>query len=206
MDELVLMAVDYNIMDQDDASTHSSLPELLDPDNWVSDSSDDETEPGDGYGSIDSNSSLPELLDPDNWDSDSSGDETEPGDWYGSIDSESENDSTLSGVEVVDDILGNNGGVELAVLASSAGFGEDLFLADTGASVHCTGVKIGLTDLKSSTCTVSAMNSGQIGEDLIGSMKFSAVDKDGNVVGEVLLLPCITRRNSSIISFLSHSC
>ena len=43
MDELVLMAVDYNIMDQDDASTHSSLPELLDPDNWVSDSSDDET-------------------------------------------------------------------------------------------------------------------------------------------------------------------
>ena len=58
-----------------------------------------------------------------------------------------------------------------------------MFLADTEASVHCTGVKIGLTDLKSSTCTVSVMNGGQIGEHLIGSMTFSAVDKDGNVVG-----------------------
>ena len=164
MDELVLMAVDYNIMDQDDASTHSSLPELLDPDNWVSDSSDDETELGDGYGSIDSDNSLPELLDPDNRDSDSSDDETEPGDCYGSTDSESEDDSTLPGVEVEDDIWGDIGGIELAALASSAGFGGDLFLADTGASVYC----IGLTDLNSSTCTVSAMNGGQIGEHLIG--------------------------------------
>ena len=79
--------------------------------------------------------------------------------------------------------LGDIGGVELAALASSEGFGGDLFLADTEASVHCTGVKIGLTDLKSSTCTVSVMNGGQIGEHLIGSMTFSAVDKDGNVVG-----------------------